>query len=150
MGPAKGPVAKTLTGATVIHARGLARLLKAGAVVIVDVSDAPKRPDNLPTGAIWLPVPHPVIPGAVWIPGAGLGAIDPGVDRLFRARLDQDTGHDLGHPLVIYCHRSCWLSWNAAKRAMSYGYRRVYWFSDGMEGWRAAGFPTANAAPVLP
>jgi len=35
---------------------------------------------------------------------------------------------------VNYCHRNCWLSWNAAKRAISYGYRNVFWFPDGMEG----------------
>jgi PQQ-dependent catabolism-associated CXXCW motif protein len=51
---------------------------------------------------------------------------------------------------VIYCHRNCWLSWNAAKRAISYGYRNVYWFPDGMEGWRAAGLPTASAEPLVP
>jgi rhodanese-related sulfurtransferase len=26
----------------------------------------------------------------------------------------------------------------------------VYWFPDGMEGWRAAGQPTASAEPLLP
>lgn len=150
MGPAHGPVTQTLSGGTVIHARRLAQLLKAGGVLVVDVSDAPKRPANLPAGSVWLPLPHAVIPGAIWIPGAGLGGIDPGIERLFRARLSQGTGNDPERALVIYCHRSCWLSWNAAKRAISYGYRRVYWFSDGMEGWRAAGFPSASAEPVLP
>ena len=150
MGAAHGPVATTLHGGTVIHARRLAQLLKAGGVVVVDVSEAPRRPANLAAGAVWLPVPHPVIPGSIWIPGAGLGAIDPGIERLLRERLAQSTGNDYAHPLVIYCHRNCWLSWNAAKRAISYGYSHVYWFSDGMEGWRAAGFPTASAAPLLP
>jgi PQQ-dependent catabolism-associated CXXCW motif protein len=45
----------------------------------------------------------------------------------------------------VYCHERCWLSWNAAKRAIRYGYRNVYWFPDGIEGWRAAGFETATA-----
>jgi hypothetical protein len=36
------------------------------------------------------------------------------------------------------------LSWNAVKRAIRYGYRKVYWFADGIEGWRAAGFETAT------
>lgn len=150
MGPAHGPVATTVHGGTVVHPHALAMLLQAGGVLVVDVSDAPRRPANLAAGAVWLPVPHPVIPGSIWIPGAGLGAIDPAIERLFRERLALGTGNDYGHPLVIYCHRNCWLSWNAAKRAISYGYRRVYWFADGMEGWRAAGFPTASAEPLLP
>ena len=150
MGANHGPVAATLSGATVIHTKRLAALLKTGDVMVVDVSDAPRRPDNLAAGAVWLPLPHPVIPGALWIPGAGRGAISTPVDTLFRERLAQGTHNDLAHRLVIYCHRNCWLSWNAAKRAISYGYRNVFWFPDGMEGWRAAGFPTASAEPLLP
>ena len=149
-GAIHGPVASTLAGATVIHARKLAALLKTADVLVVDVSDAPRRPDHLAAGAVWLPLPHPVIPGALWIPGAGMGAISAPVERLFRERLAQGAGNDLGHRLVIYCHRNCWLSWNAAKRAISYGYRNVFWFPDGMEGWRAAGLPTATAEPLEP
>ncbi|HEY5103359.1 MAG TPA: hypothetical protein VII70_11300, partial [Steroidobacteraceae bacterium] len=74
MGPAKGPVAATIQGGKVIHTHALAAKLKADAVLVVDVSDAPRRPAELSAGTIWLPVPHPAIPGGVWIPGAGLGA----------------------------------------------------------------------------
>jgi len=98
-------------------------------------------------GAPWLPLPHRAIPGSVWIPGAGLGEIPPAVDNFFRQRLSAATGGDLSRRLVIYCHEKCWLSWNAAKRAISYGYRNVYWFSEGVEGWKAAGFPTAVVEP---
>jgi PQQ-dependent catabolism-associated CXXCW motif protein len=150
MGAIHGPVATSLSGGMVIHAHQLAALLKTGDVLVVDVSDAPRRPDNLASGALWLPLPHPVIPGALWIPGAGIGAISAPVERLFRERLVQATGNDLAHRLVIYCHRNCWLSWNAAKRAISYGYRNVFWFPDGMEGWRAAGLPTASTEPLVP
>jgi PQQ-dependent catabolism-associated CXXCW motif protein len=149
MGPTHGPVAATVSGGTVIHTRRLAALLKTGSVMVVDVSDAPRRPANMAEGAVWLPLPHPVIPGGVWIPGAGLGAISPSVDKLFRERLALGTANDLSHKVAIYCHKSCWLSWNAAKRAISYGYRSVYWYSDGMEGWRAAGLPTAVADPQV-
>jgi PQQ-dependent catabolism-associated CXXCW motif protein len=150
MGSAHGPVATSITGGTVIHTRALAALLQAGSAVVVDVSDAPRRPANMAADAVWLPLPHRVIPGAAWIPGAGLGAIAPAVDKIFRERLALGTHNDRTHPLVLYCHESCWLSWNAAKRAISYGYTSVYWFADGMEGWRAAGLPTASAEPLLP
>jgi rhodanese-related sulfurtransferase len=39
------------------------------------------------------------------------------------------------------------LSWNAAKRAIGYGYQHVYWYRDGVEGWQAAGFHTAVVEP---
>jgi PQQ-dependent catabolism-associated CXXCW motif protein len=150
MGAAHGPVTRTLSGGHVIHTRALVQLLKSAPVLIVDVSDAPQRPALLAAGAVWLPVPHAVIPGALWIPGAGMGAIAAPVEAMFRERLAQGTGNVLERPLVIYCHRNCWLSWNAAKRALSYGYRQVYWFPDGMEGWRAAGLPTTTAEPLRP
>ncbi len=147
-GPTNAPVPQTLSGAKVIHTQALAALLKGKTpgVVIVDVSNGPRRPDNLPASSVWLPVAHPAIPGAIWIPGAGLGDPPASVEHYFRARLAQATGHDLARPLVVYCHEKCWLSWNGAKRALQYGYRQVYWFPDGIEGWRSAGMPTSVVA----
>jgi len=139
------PVPSTIHGGVVIHARELSTLLKQGAVV-VDVSNAPRRPEGLAPGAPWMPVPHSALPGSLWIPGAGVGSMTPAFDAYFRARLAQATAGDLGRALAVYCHDRCWLSWNAAKRAIGYGYRRVYWFPEGIEGWRAAGLPTATVA----
>ena len=146
-GPIDSPVPATIEGGTVIHARQLRQLLQDSRVVIVDVSNAPRRPDGLAAGAPWLPLPHRAIPGSIWIPGAGRGKIPPATDGFLQRRLAAATGNDLARPLVVYCHRQCWLSWNAAKRAIRYGYRNVYWFADGVEGWRAAGLRTAPVAP---
>ena len=35
---------------------------------------------------------------------------------------------------VIYCQENCWMSWNAAKRVLSYGYPNVAWYPEGTEG----------------
>jgi PQQ-dependent catabolism-associated CXXCW motif protein len=147
-GPVNSPTPNTLTGGKVIHAvHELRNLMKQGGAVVVDVSEAPRRPEALAPGAPWLPVPHRAIPGSIWIPGVGLGEIPVSVDDFFRERLSVATGDHLARPLVIYCHRGCWLSWNAAKRAISYGYRNVYWFRNGIEAWKAAGYPTAVIEP---
>ncbi|HEY0342441.1 MAG TPA: rhodanese-like domain-containing protein, partial [Steroidobacteraceae bacterium] len=147
-GPINSPVPATLTGGKVINtAHQLRTLLNRPGTVIVDVSNAPRRPDNLATGAPWLPLPHPAIPGTLWIPGAGLGAIPTLLDDFFRKQLATATGGDLSRWLVIYCHQACWLSWNAARRAISYGYRNVYWYRDGIEGWQAAHLPTTTVEP---
>src|ERR1700761_2072123 len=70
----RGPA--PLSGGKVSHtARRLRALLNRPGTVIVDVSNAPRRPDNLATGAPWLPLPHQAIPGTLWIPGAGRGEI---------------------------------------------------------------------------
>jgi PQQ-dependent catabolism-associated CXXCW motif protein len=146
-GPINSPVPKTISGGKVIHARKLAALLKGGSAVVVDVSNAPRRPENLAASSRWLPVPHPAIPGAVWIPGAGLGEPPAPVDKYYRERLAKATGGDLERTLVIYCHAKCWLSWNGARRAIQYGYHHVYWFPDGIEGWRKAKLPTTVVEP---
>lgn len=147
-GPINSPVPATLTGGKVINtARELRTLLTRPGTIVVDVSNAPRRPDNLAAGAPWLPLPHQAIPGTLWIPGAGLGEIPPPLDDFFRQQLATASGNDLSRRLVIYCHQTCWLSWNAAKRAIAYGYRNVYWYRDGIEGWKAAQFPTATVEP---
>jgi PQQ-dependent catabolism-associated CXXCW motif protein len=147
-GPINSAVPATIAGGKVLHdAHALQALLRRPETVIVDVSNAPVRPENLATGAPWLPVPHQAIPGSVWIPGVGLGEIPPAAGDFFRRQLAAATGNDPTRPIVIYCHQTCWLSWNAAKRAISYGYFNVYWFRDGIEGWKAAHLPTAVIEP---
>src|ERR1700722_9428200 len=69
-GPTNSPVPATLTGGTVISSvHRLRALLSHKDIVLIDVSNAPKRPDNMAPGAPWLPLPHRAIPGAAWMPG---------------------------------------------------------------------------------
>jgi PQQ-dependent catabolism-associated CXXCW motif protein len=142
-GPINSDVPATIAGGTVVHAQELARLLRTGKAVIVDVSNAPVRPATMAPGAAWMPLPHDTIPGSSWLAGAGQGRITSEFELLFASRLAELTGGDLDRQIVIYCHERCWLSWNAARRAIRLGYRRVYWLPEGIEGWRAAGFKTS-------
>jgi sulfur-oxidizing protein SoxY len=146
-GPVNSPTPATLSGGTVIRAAELATMLKNTRAIVVDVSNSPKRPENLAPQAVWMPPPHAVIPGSLWLAGVGAGTLDEATDGFYRRRLGEATSNDLDRPVVVYCHERCWLSWNAAKRAIRYGYRHVYWFPDGIEGWRAAGFATSVAQP---
>jgi PQQ-dependent catabolism-associated CXXCW motif protein len=145
-GDVDAPVPSTIAGGKVIHARALARLMKRKDVLVIDVSREPRRPAELAPGAPWLPVPHRALPAARWIPSVGAGVISPQLEQQFSTQLSLALGEDVHRPLVFYCHASCWLSWNAAKRAIGYGYKRVYWFPDGIEGWTAAGFPTVQVS----
>jgi PQQ-dependent catabolism-associated CXXCW motif protein len=145
-GDVDAPVPSTIAGGKVIRARALARLMKRKDVVVIDVSREPQRPAELAPGAPWLPVPHRALPAARWIPGVGAGVISPQLEQQFRRQLSLARGEDVHRPVVFYCHARCWLSWNAAKRAIGYGYKRVFWFPDGIEGWTAAGFPTVQVS----
>lgn len=149
-GPINSAVPATIAGGKVIHAKELSRLLKQSKPLVIDVSNEPKRPEGMAPDAPWLPLPQQVIPGSVWLPGAGLVDIAPQTDALFRKLLSQTTLGNYDHPVVLYCHERCWLSWNAAKRAIGYGYRRVHWFPEGVEGWRAAGNSTTAAKAWMP
>lgn len=141
-GPMGGAVPATLAGGAVVDADQVAALIRAGGVVLVDVGPAPRRPDGLAPDALWLPPPHRSLPGSVWLPGVGAGALAPAEESRYRGRLAALTGGDMSAPLVIFCHPDCWGSWNAAKRAVLYGYGNVHWFPGGVEGWQDSGRPT--------
>jgi PQQ-dependent catabolism-associated CXXCW motif protein len=49
--------------------------------------------------------------------------------------------------LVIYCLADCWMFWNAAKRALAYGYANVAWYPEGTDGWECAMLMTSEAQP---
>jgi rhodanese-related sulfurtransferase len=39
------------------------------------------------------------------------------------------------------------MSWNAAKRVLSYGYPHVAWYPVGTDGWERADLPTVESQP---
>ncbi len=149
-GPMHGEVPATLAGARVVDTGELATLLQSGNVVLVDAASFEKRPAGLPPDVLWSPPPHPVIEGSVWLPGVGAGEIDKATNAFFESELARLTENSLDRALVLYCHPQCWASWNAARRAIGYGYRNVYWYPAGMEGWRDAGKPLVVARPRGP
>ena len=119
----------------------------AGAVVI-DVIPELQQPGDLPKGQLWLPVPHQGVAGALWLPDVGYGPLSEVTEKYFRNHLKSVTGGQWDHPLVFYCRTDCWMSWNAAKRAMSYGYTSVYWFADGIEDWLFEGYDVERLTPA--
>ncbi len=84
---------------------------------------------------------HDSLPGAIWLPGAGRGeGLADAVQERLATTLAALTGHDRSRPLVFFCTSAkCWLSYNAALRASSLGYKDVYWYRGGIEGWLDAG-----------
>ena len=73
-----------------------------------------------------------------------VGAAQPGdfsdaVQRQFGQYLQQVTQGNKSRPMVFYClNTQCWMSWNAALRAIRMGYSQVYWYRGGVEAWQQA------------
>ncbi len=147
----KAPVPDGVAGGKALHTDDVKALIDAkgdgGGVVLIDVLPAPRRPEGMRPDAPWMPLPRRDLPGSLWLPDVGRGAISSELDQWFQEELKRSSGGDKGKPIIFYCLSQCWMSWNAAKRAISYGYRDVVWYPDGTDGWAAAGLPLVVATP---
>ena len=143
----RSPVPKTLSGARVIGADEAETLRTAGAVFI-DVFPRAPKPPNLPVGTVWRDPTHMTIEGAHWLPNVGYGVLSAEFEAYFKSRLDRLTSGDRARPVVFFCLKDCWMSWNAGKRALEWGYTNVIWFSEGTDAWQEAGFDLVKATPV--
>ena len=132
--PYHGPTPRQIPGAQVVQTRQLQAMLSGlGSPILIDVLSE----DG-----------HVTLAGAVWLSGAGRGAnfLDP-VQSILTRLLAQLAGGDTARPMVFFCANSqCWLSYNAALRAVAAGYSNVYWYRGGIEAWTAAGLPGARTA----
>ncbi len=143
----RSPVPTTLRGARVLSTDDAEQLWKAGAAVFVDVMPHAPKPANLPAGTIWREKQRLNIPGSIWLPDTGYGALAAVTEAYLRDNLARATGRDRNRLLVIYCLRDCWMSWNAAKRVLAMGYANVAWYPDGTDGWQEALLPLVSARP---
>ena len=143
----RAPVPGSLTGGTVVDVDEAREMWAAGEVAFVDVLPRTPKPRNLPEGTIWREKPHETIPGAMWLPNTGYGDIAQVTHRYFLDGLAEATGGDTDHPVLFFCKADCWMSWNAARRAIVDGYSRIYWLPTGVDGWSQAGYDLETVDP---
>lgn len=144
----RAPVPDVLPGAVVLHLSAVQELVARQSATLIDVLPAPRRPAGMRPGTPWLPVPHPSLPGSVWWPETGRGAIPDGMAGQVKQRLAELTRDDPTRLVVFFCLADCWMSWNAARRAGEMGFHAA-WFPEGVDGWQAAGLPTQNTLPEV-
>lgn len=136
-----------------IDAVQLQRLLQDTSLILIDVQAITVRPETADFGFAWLPSSQRMhIAGSTWLPNVGYGELEPRMRDYFRSSLARLTNDDRGQAIVFYCVVDCWMSWNAVKRAASWGYANLYWFAEGTDGWQEAGLPLvpADPLPLLP
>ncbi|WP_434051920.1 MAG: PQQ-dependent catabolism-associated CXXCW motif protein [Roseibium sp.] len=145
--PYRAPVPDTLAGATVLTTETAHRIWETRSAHFIDVLPRLPKPDKLPEGTVWRDKPRDSIPGSIWLPNVGYQSI-PEIDAdYFRKGLEKVTAGETSDPVVIFCRADCWMSWNAAKRAIEFGYTDIHWFPDGTDGWRAAGYQLERVKP---
>src|SRR5215510_5235145 len=139
-----GPVERIATRGIRRAAHGAGRGGAAG------VGAAGRLWPGRPAGARWISagqLPR-ADPGSSWLPDTGYGALAPATEAYLATGLATLSGGDRARPIVIYCQRDCWMSWNAAKRALASGYTNIIWYPEGTDGWQDAGLPLEPAQPV--
>ena len=131
-GAMHGPTPNQIPGGQLITTKGLAPLLQmqdVGALVF-DVLGAPQTLPN-------------AIPA---VPASQPGNFNDAMQQQFGQVLQRATRGRNDLPLVFYCQGpECWMSYNAALRAIHLGYRNVMWYRGGLEAWQKAGLPVAQA-----
>lgn len=143
----RAPVPATLRDAVVLTTVEARAHWEKRDAVFIDVLPQPPRPVGLPASTIWRPKPRDDIPGSRWLPDTGYGALADITQQYFEDGLRQATGGEPNRLIVFYCLANCWMSWNAAKRAVALGYTHVAWYPDGTDGWAAQDLPLEPRTP---
>lgn len=123
-----GPTPNAIPGGRLVTTAELVALLQdpQSGVLVFDVLGGPQM----------LPRAVPVVPAAQG------GNFQDQTQRDFGQYLQQATQGRTDRPMVFYCQGlQCWMSYNAALRAINLGYRNVLWYRGGVEAWQQAGLP---------
>jgi PQQ-dependent catabolism-associated CXXCW motif protein len=142
----RAPTPATLKGARVVTTDEAAALWRSGKAAFIDVLPQAPRPAGLPADTVWREKPRYDIPGSIWLPDTGYGELAPVMQGYFERGLDKALG-GRSRSLVFYCLKECWMSWNAAKRALELGHADVVWYPEGADGWAAASLPVELRHP---
>lgn len=143
----RAPTPETAPGATTVSVEDVRQLMRGENAVLIDVMPAEGAGADPRTGVWRLSKRHDHIPGSTWLADVGTGELSAEMETYFKSNLERLSGGDRSRSMIFYCLADCWMGWNAAKRAAGYGFKRVYWFPDGADGWRDWEGPLAPAVP---
>ena len=79
----RAPVPATLEGARVLTTAETEAIWRAKSGAFIDVLPRAPKPKNLPAGTVWRDAPRRNIPGSIWLPDTGYGALPPAMDDYF-------------------------------------------------------------------
>src|SRR5271166_2557616 len=83
----RAPTPATLNGARVLTTEEARDIWRTGAAILIDVLPQAPRPANLGPEVVWRDRPRYDIPGSLWLPDTGYGALAPIMESYFLAGL---------------------------------------------------------------
>jgi len=148
MGHYRAALPDAAPGSTRIDAATLKQRIDDKEVILVDVNAHVGAGFDPITGEWFVQQKRFDIAGSTWLPDVGAGYLTPVMEQYFKENLERLTAGDKSKGIVLYCQTDCWMSWNASKRASSWGYGNLFWFPEGDAGWKEAGNTLVEAKPV--
>jgi PQQ-dependent catabolism-associated CXXCW motif protein len=143
----RAPTPDTLPGGKIADYAMVKTATEDGSYRLIDVYAGGVKAD--PTTGDWTIVEkREHIPTSIWLPGPGFGKLDAAQEAYFRRNLEAVSNGDKARGLLFYCMSDCWQSWNAARRAIEWGYTNVAWYPLGTDGWREHGGAFVMVKPV--
>ncbi|MEZ5894973.1 MAG: rhodanese-like domain-containing protein [Parvularculaceae bacterium] len=131
-GAMHGPTPASIPGGQLITTVGVQELVvgQKAPYFLFDVLGGPETlPGAMP--AVWLSQP---------------GSFNDQIQQQMSQMFQQGMQGRKDMPMIFYClSTQCWMSYNAALRAINAGYTNVLWYRGGIEAWKAAGLPTQSA-----
>lgn len=141
--PYRSPTPEAVEGAVTLNTKALKTILSTEpGVVLIDVYNV-----GYANGGFLQDTPHWTLPGAIWLPNTGNTPLEHRWRDYLDRHLQRLTEDNKDRALVFFCRADCWLSWNVAKRTAADGYTSVYWYRNGVDGWREAGGKAEAARP---
>lgn len=132
-GAMHGPTPASLPGGQIITTKGLVELIQSQQTpyILFDVLGGPM-----------------MLPGATpAVQAAQPGQFGDQVSQQMGQYLEQVLQGNKQIPLIFYCQSvQCWMSYNAALRAVNLGYTNVLWYRGGIEAWQQIGGPLVPSA----
>ena len=127
-----GPTPNQIPGGQVITTKGLVPLLQGAGGM---------RPVVLDVLGSGVQLPNAI--SAVF--ASQSGTFRDQTQQQFSQLLQQATRGNMSVPVVLYCQGiQCWMSYNAALRAINLGYTNVLWYRGGLEAWQQLGMPVVS------
>jgi PQQ-dependent catabolism-associated CXXCW motif protein len=93
---------------------------------------------------------HRTIAGAFWMIAAGAGEMSKDEETRFAKAMAAFAGGEKSRPIVFFCvDAECWLSYNAALRAIGLGYTNIMWYRGGIASWQTGENPMVQSDPFF-